>query len=704
MNFSSWNSLKEPGRRNPALLPAHVVVEFERTKRAKIFAHKLGGISFSRTTDINSERQVVVDRELGNLDTDGFVFKNVGHVYSADLVVPKGDSYSYEVVAHGHPLGGTEHGGMESCSRDGLRCVSGEGTDSLCNPGKCVIGTLERVTDSKWKYTSENTYGTSNLPLVYYLPSDKSVRLRSVARGNHFTYSSGGEVRTIGVTKPASVALTILLPPKFYFSEDFIDSAIIRTDERLDSVARKPKTNIIGVEDRKARFAQNIIATAYPGTSEGYLSDRLNATATEEVRDALLDSFSAIEEEWSGRCADIIEEEFLYRFSKVYSGLDLIYVVYDRIKVLFESVIQLTKSSLSSPSLEYGKELISRPVYSRLPGISEGYRSDPAFSDVETPSQWLTSGTDEFLSEKKDSIASFYADYLDPDICDPAMLDWLAQHVGLFGALWNTEWSRDIKRAMIRNAFGWWDRETTTELPGAGNVLTPKGEALSKFPFTNPEWVSTQSTSNFLGIKLDEIQPITISGGQVVYSETAVKVKTFSEVTSRVSLTPASGPKADKSLWNGLIEAKGSLLGALFLSSVLGLKSHSPLELEVIDAERKILRPRTGLREAEIQSPVLTPYKHDNVQVGTVSDARVGSITNQLIAGVSRVSSTEDSQNVFFRVPYYYNRDGKSWDRVSYIASNWMPSNLNVRVQYPYLSAGLWVVGDAFFEPNIVTA
>jgi hypothetical protein len=52
-------------------------------------------------------------------------------------------------------------------------------------------------------------------------------------------------------------------------------------------------------------------------------------------------------------------------------------------------------------------------------------------------------------------------------------------------------------------------------------------------------------------------------------------------------------------------------------------------------------------------------------------------------------------------VPYYYNRDGRSWDKVSYIAKNWMPSHLNVKVQYAYLSADLWSVGDAFFEPEI---
>lgn len=761
MNFSSWNSLKAPGRRNPALSPAHITVEFERTKRAKIFAHKLGSVSFSRSVNINEERQKVVDKEIGTLDLNGFKYKSIGHVYSEDIVIPKGASYSYEILAHGHPLGGTEHGGMESCSRSGLQCASGQGTNSLCNPGKCIIGTLERINDSKWKYISKNRYGTSNLPLVYYLPSSKSVKLRTIIRGNHVTYSATGTAQTIQITRPASVSSTILLPPKFYFSEDFIDSAIIRIDERLDNVARKPTVNIIGIEDRKAKFIQNVAISAYPGTSEGYLNDRLSTTASEEIRDALLNAFSysdnelkireyiaedpeitddeiaskllisaskaralrqnLLDSEWAERCSSIIEEEFLYRFSRVYSGLDLISVVFDRVKVLFESIIQLTNSSLSAPLLKYDKELISRPVYSRLPGISEGYRSDPAFSDTETPSQWLTSGVDEFLSKKKDSIASFYADYLDPDSCNPVLLDWLAQHVGLFGTLWNTSWEEDVKRAFIRNAFGWWDRELKMVFPGVGEVLTPKGEALNKFPFTSSEWVGPTSPTawdqnqlswnnlmswggeqdNLLKVKLDEVASIKVEGSETVYVADAVKLRSFSSTTNKVSLIATDSVRADKSSWNGLIESKGSLLGAVFLASVLKLKSHSSLELEVIDYDRKIIKPKMGLRSAEINAPVLVPFKQDVIQVGGIEDAEIGNFTNQLVADVSRVSSVEQSKNVFFRVPYYYNRDGRSWDKVSYIASNWMPSNFNVRVQYAYLSADLWAVGDAFFEPQL---
>ena len=83
------------------------------------------------------------------------------------------------------------------------------------------------------------------------------------------------------------------------------------------------------------------------------------------------------------------------------------------------------------------------------------------------------------------------------------------------------------------------------------------------------------------------------------------------------------------------------------------------------------------------------------------SDLKINIYANQIVAGISRVTTIEDSKNMFFRVPYYYNRDGKSWDRVAYISDNWMPNNLNKRVQYAFLSADLWAVGDAFFEPEV---
>lgn len=703
MNISTWNSLKLGKRKNPALLPGHIVLEFEATRKSRIFAHKLGSIDFSKRRDLNSERQNVINAEIGNLTLNGFKYKNIGHVYTEELVTPKASAnYSYPIYSHGHPLGSTEFGGMESCARMGLTCASGEGTNSLCNPGKCIIGSIEKVSDKKWRYVSSRTYGSQNRPVIYYLPADRYVDLKTIIRGYYQTYSTDSSPYTVGIDKPASTFSRVYLPPKFYYSEDFLDSAIVTTDERLESVYRKPKVSVIGLEDRKIRFIQNIITLAYPGFSERKLNNRLYATASEEIRDALLSAFSGLEDEWKTRCQSIIEEEYARRYSNIYDGKDLISIVYDRVFDLFESIIQIKSSSLSAPKVSFEKERISRPLYSRLPGISEGYRSDPAFSDVETPALWLSSGVDEFLSKKKDSISSFYYDYLDPENCNPALLDWLAQHAGLTGDLWNPLWDNEIKRAMINNAFGWWDRNTSVSLPGAGNVLTPKGETLERFPFTSSEW-SDQTQSNLLDLKLDTKEVITIDSGTIV-SEVRFSTKNYSEQSGLVTLDYTNNVKIDKTLWNGLLESKGSLLGAMFLCSLFGLKSHSALELEVVDSQRNILRPKSGLRNAEISAPVLVPYKLDVIQVGSADDAKVGNYANQLVAGVSLSSSVEASKNVFFRVPYYYNRNGKSWDRVMYIARNWMPSNLNVRVQYPYLSASLWAVGDAFFEPEIEEA
>ena len=702
MNTSAWNSLRGKSR-NPALLSGHIVVEFDRTKKSRIFAHKLGSVDFSERRDINADRQSVIDREIGNLGINGFKYKNVGHVYSENVVsAPSGAGNIYPIYSHGHPLGGTERAGMESCSRHGLMCQAGAGTNSLCQPGKCVIGTLERVNSGKWKYTSKNTYGTPALPVVYYLPAQASVDLKTIVRGHYTTYSGTGAPSKVSVNKPASISSVIYLPPKFYYSEDFIDTAIVTTDRRLENVTIKPTTITVGLSDRKARFVQNIIISAYPGTSEGYLNDRLHVTATQEIRDTLLESFSGLDQEWAKKCTEIINQEFSYRYSKVYSGLDLILIVYDRVKTLFNSILQVTRSSLLSPSLSFGSESISRPVYSRLPGLAEGYRSDPSFSDVKTPTQWLVSGTDEFLSKKKDSIASFYSDYLDPDTCNPALLDWLGQHVGLFGDLWNDLWDDKVKRALIKNSFGWWDRESSANVPALGVVLTAKGEALSKFPFTQPEWSVNLETApdNLLSVKLDEINTVYVDNG-VIASDQIFKIKTYSGTTGKVSLVSTNQVRLDKSKWNGLIEAKGSLLGLAFLSSVFGLKAHSPAELQIVNLERGIFKPKTGLRSAEVLAPILLPYKQDVAQVGAAKDASVKNYTNQLVAEVSRVSSTDSSNNTFFRMPYYYNRNGKSWDRVSYIAKNWMPSNLNVRVQYAYLSADLWAVGDAFFELKV---
>lgn len=709
MNLEIWNSAAIRPR-NPSLSSGHIVLEFDRTKKPKLFSHKLGRITFE-AKNINSDRDKIIEVQKGNLGVNGFVFKNVGHTYSDSIVIDKDQlSGSYPVYAHGHPLGGTEHAGMESCSKEGLVCKDGEGEDNLCNPGKCMIGKISYVRNSKWRYESSNKYN-SNLPLVYYLNGTEAIELHSILRGKVVGFSDSGAV-TLSIDAPASKYSKILLPPKYYFSEDFIDSAVKVIDSRLGSVHNPPKLDLIGVENRKSEFISSFMISVYPGTSEGYISSILHSSeVNEKIKSNLLSVFSSLPPEWFEQCFSVIEEEYLYSEVRNYTNLTFISAVYDRVKNLFESIIQVTGSSFKSGSLEYGKDSIARPVYSRLPGVSEAYRSDPLFSENETPAMWLTSGVDDFLSKKREQITAFYQDYLDVSTCSPLVLDWLAQHVGLFGDLWDQRWNRDIKMALIKNAFGWFDRQKTNTIPGVGDVNTPKGEALNQFPFSSGvTWTSTLSQDNSDRVKYDEIGKATYNGTELV-SETFFSQRTYNQTTNLVSISSVNEVKVYDGKWNGLIEAKGSLLSFAFLASVFGLKSHSAQELQVTgtitetlddQTQRQVLikRPKSGLRNAEVSAPALWPYKCDPLQVGGETDAKIGNYVNQMVAGVSKATDPLNCKNVFFRVPYYYNRDGKSWDRVKYIVDNWLPDNMNKRVQYAYLSAGLWAVGDAFFDPN----
>jgi|LakMenE18May11ns_1017448.scaffolds.fasta_scaffold9959404_16 hypothetical protein len=711
MNLSVWDSIQSR-KNNPSLSSAHIILEFDRTKKQKIFAHKLGNIVFE-SKDINSPRDRVISVQSGNLTLDGFVYKNIGHTYSNTEVISEDPTLGgFPIYAHGHPLGGTEHGGMESCSRIGLICKDGEGEDTLCNPGKCIIGKLSYVRNKKWKYQSSNTYN-SNAPLIYYLNVEKEVSLHSVLRGKAITFTESGPL-TLDIDAPASKYSKIYLPPKYYFSEDFIDQAIRVIDERLDAINNPPKTNVIGLENRRDRFISSFMTLLYPQKSDGYISLVLYEDGVrEEVKGEMLQVFSTLPTEWYEQCALIIEEEYLYKEVRVHDNFKFIITVYNRVKELFNNIIQVTKSSLKRGVLEYSKNDIARPVYSRLPGISEAYRSDPLFSENESPAQWLTSGVDEFLSSKKDQIASFYQNYLDLETCSPLVLDWLAQHVGLFGDLWDGRWERKIKVAMIENAFGWYDREKTFTLPGVGEIKTPKGEALNKFPFISSQlWTTYPSQDNSNKIKFDEVSSLTYNSN-VLASEYLYKEKAYNSTSKILSLSPTNSIKIYDGKWNGLMESKGSVLSFAFLSSIFDLKAHTEEEVEIKNtsiltkedgttSEVLVRRPKNGLRNVEIDAPPLWPYKSEILQVGGESDLAINNYSNQIVAGVSRVTSVEDSKNVFFRVPYYYNRDGKSWDRVNYISKNWLPDNLNKHIQYAYLSADLWAVGDGFFEPEIV--
>ena len=321
--------------------------------------------------------------------------------------------------------------------------------------------------------------------------------------------------------------------------------------------------------------------------------------------------------------------------------------------------------------------------------------------------KWILAGADEFLREKKYDIESFYYTYLDPTECSPKNLDWLAQHVGLSGEVWNLNWNADHKRALIKNALGWFETSMTQNVANK-EYKTIKGEVLDLHPFTSAPWRDTEEIKNDSEVDVSEVDLSKISTISInnLFSSVALSGSTYQDFSSK-NVDSFSVYKED---WDGLLPSKGSLLTLIFLFSLFGVKAHTAEELDISNVKLKdnnkisaILRPKSGLRSLEINAPILLPTKYSVTQVGTEDDYSVGAYNNQLVADRTSVTSIEESKNVFFRLPYYYNRDGRTWDLVKSIAEYWTSGTLNARVQYAYLSADLWKIGDAFFEPEIQT-
>lgn len=641
--MSSWSTNSSfPYRSgNLSFQSGELTIEFDRTKYAKVFKHFLGIVEFG-SKDVNNGRQTAIDSST---------LFSVRSVYIPQGLTSSNANGSYNILAHG---ASSQAGDKENCSAVGMTCSDGNGSNTLCNAGKCLSGRLSRVSETR----SDGTTRVS--PRKWRFLSDTD---------DYYVFQEDGLITLNHNRQGTSRHTKFYVPPISYLEGDVYIRSLLKNFSYYE---------LIGGEDKKDRFiAEGVKRSSY------YSTDGI------PVQDYVLEDLSVLGEPWYSMAQAEVETS---RASYFYDQ-DFLADVYDKLSILFSKAIQITPSSFKQASVDYFKSEISRPIYSRLPGTSGAYNS---IDNGETVSKWLVAGADEVLSKSQSRVANFYRDYLDPDTCYPLALDWLAQHIGMFGPLWDKNWSTEIKRGMIKNAFGWWDREV--------NGVNHKSKVLGEFPFTqsnvwtsDPEVISDQG-----GLILSEIEKFFVtSGGVISYSGkyTAHNVITEDGVSS-IEPSEINHPKFLSSDWNGMIESKGGLLTLVFLASLFGLKSHVPTELEVIDLATGQFRPKTGLRSVEVQAPILLPFKHELCQVGSDDDLRTGNFPNQLVVGMSRVNDIENTKNVIFRVPYYYNRGGKSWSKVEYIARNWLPADVNSKVQYPYLSADLWAVGDAFFEPE----
>lgn len=193
-------------------------------------------------------------------------------------------------------------------------------------------------------------------------------------------------------------------------------------------------------------------------------------------------------------------------------------------------------------------------------------------------------------------------------------------------------------------------------------------------------------------------------GNKIFIEEYFPESDIFVENLFKVNITDSVNFIYNKNIWEGIHQSKGSRIGLAFALSLPVTKKGSFVHSHVLEElsysqSEDIFKVKSGLRINELESisPLLRPWEREYLQVG---DER-GSFSNQLIADASEVKEDNDSYNLVFRLPFYYNRNGRTWKYVLQVKENWLPASASSRIQYPYLASELWSVGDAFFELDV---
>lgn len=681
LSNSTWDRGAAKKILSPAFIKGagRVVYEFENRRPSKIFSHTLGRIDFRSGLDkqITSGRNEQIEKLY-----DDTRYKSVSHVHikprlslpnlqvfeqdvfepgvfyggTSDLIIP--------ITGHGVPLGG----GLENCSMVGARCQV-MGNDTECERGKCEIGILGRVSGDRWRYDSLTVPG-----LYYFVFGTEKVTLRSITRGE-FNLPAGDGV--IDVPRVASIPATVYLPPSTYSSETFTRRVI--TTRYSDSVTVRSLTDSVD------NFVRALLGT-----------NQATVNAETVVRERLLNTLqSSLDPAWYEFVSDTIDSIW----DGDLTNREFAIAAYGSLNELYLSGVEVMMSGIRGSRVSVD-DRIGRPVYGRLPGV-EGTYNNP--DEPDTPAKWLTSGADDLLSGTKHILDNFYRTYLDPDTCYPLNLDWLAQHLGFVGGLWNLEWSNATKRLLLRNAH-------VNSVSGLVWTQDPSLDTLRRIDMGRIEGITVNPPLPIRVFEQGVFEqdvfepagpdiPMGVPGAiSTVYRYSG---RTYNTTTDLTTIETFNNLVVDVSRWQGIIPSRGSMITLLFMFWALGIKAHTPEELRY-DWDSGVFVVRNGLRDQEINAPINVPYIVDVPRVGTDIDAEVANYPNQLIAGISTCQDELSANTTVIRMPFYYNRNGRSWDAAVSIMENYAPSTSINRVQYAYSVADLLVAGDLFFEPEVV--
>jgi hypothetical protein len=458
-------------------------------------------------------------------------------------------------------------------------------------------------------------------------------------------------VGTVNVPRVASIPATIYLPPNTYSSETFTRRVI--TTRYADSVTVRSLTDSVD------NFTRALLGT-----------NQATVNAETAIRERLLSSLqSSLDPAWYEFVSDSIDSIWDVNLT----NREFAIAAYGALTELYGSGIEVMMSGIRGSRVSVDDQ-IGRPVYGRLPGV-EGTYNNP--DEPNTPAKWLTSGADDLLSGTKHTLDNFYRTYLDPDTCYPLNLDWLAQHLGFVGGLWNLEWSNATKRLLLSNA----------------HVNRVSGSM----------WTQDPSIDTLRRIDMGRIERVQVNSGTgVVTTAYRYSGRVYNTTTDLTTIGTFNNLVVDVSRWQGILPSRGSILTLLFMLWALGIKAHTPGELRY-DSVTGTFVVRSGLRDRELSAPTNVPYIVDVLRAGTDTDAEVANYPNQLIAGIGTCQDELSANTTVVRMPFYYNRNGRSWDAAVSVMDNYSPSTSINRVQYAYSVADLLVADDVFFEPEVVS-
>ena len=616
---------------------AKVTYEFPNRQSQKIFSHRLGNITFQDS--LNTQ----LNDSRNALINETYGQRDIGGYrykpVSHTYIQPILTGPDLTVLGHGAP----RSGGYENCVLVGAQCA--DGTDTQCEVGKCEVGRLSRVSGEKWRYDS------LTVPSLYYFVfGTERVELKSVTRGKFFLPAGAG---TVNVTVPASLSCTVYLPLSTYSAETFTRRVIRQVFSGTDNDFRL-------ITDSVDNFTRSLLGL-----------NQAEVKVEKEVKDRLLDLlYSSTDIAWHSSILGLIDGVWSQR----YEGTDMKnrefeFRCYSELTTLYSSGLQISMSGLRGSRVTVD-QAIGRPVYGRLPGISGAYNTD----EGDTAAKWLTAGADSELSGSKTLIDNFYRTFLDPATCYPLNLDWIAQPLGWIGGLWNLEWPADTKRKLIANA----------------HVNRSQG-----LP-----WTSNPSLDTFNRIDLSKIERVNVSSQGLVTLDYRYSTKQYDNDDELTTINTGNNLVIDMSRWQGILPGRGNLLTLLYLFWIFDIKAPSPGELS-FNSSDDTFTVLSGLRSNQSIAPINVPYIVDTLKVGDDIDAEVYNYPNQLIADISTCQDELSANTMVVRMPFYYNRDGRSWDAARSVLENYAPETSIKRIQYGYAAADLLVAEDVLFEPVI---